>query len=57
MHVGDQSLKDRSEFSHNFVLVIPGDVLDAVESASECGLLIDHFQSVQDYSPIFSKIL
>ena len=57
MHVADQSLKDRSEFSHDFVLVIPGDVLDAVESASECGLLIDHFQPVQDYPPIFSKIL
>jgi hypothetical protein len=46
VHVAYQSLENWAEFSHDFVLIISCDVLDAGESASEGWFLVDHFQSV-----------
>jgi hypothetical protein len=53
----DHSLENWIEFAYDFVLVVPGDVLDAGEGASEGRFLVDHFQAMQHCIPIFFEIL
>jgi hypothetical protein len=57
VHVTDHSLENWIEFAYDFVLVVPGDVLDAGEGASEGRFLVDHFQAMQHCIPIFFEIL